>query len=229
MIPHRAGGMLAASSLEPQRAVLVLAGGESSRMGRPKAWLDLGGRPLLSHVVDIGLSVCPLVVVAASAGQALPELPGNVIRVDDPRDRLHQGPLSGALTGLEALARARVELAYIGSCDTPFISARHIEFMLGMLGGEAAHRAVVPETGPLDDRPHILHALSGAVRVPVARATASALLESGRRAIKDLYEGLGARRVGPSELPDPRAVINCNTPQEWARALAELGSASGTS
>lgn len=198
-------------------------------MGRPKAWLDLDGTPLLRHVVDVGLNVCPLVVVSATSGQTLPELPGEVIRVDDPDDRPHEGPLSGALTGLEALARTKVELAYVGSCDAPFVTASHIEFMLEALSRDAAHAAVVPETGPLDDGTRILHALSGAVRVQVARATASALLQSGRRAMKDLYGGLAARRVALAQLPDPRAIINCNTPEEWERAIAELAASEGSS
>src|SRR5215510_2774451 len=30
----------------------VTAGGRSSRMGRDKAWLELGGRPMIAHVLD---------------------------------------------------------------------------------------------------------------------------------------------------------------------------------
>ena len=64
------------------------------------------------------------------------------------------------------------------------------------------------------------NALGGAVRVTVARATAHALVQAGQRAIKTLYEGLAARRLAIASLPDPDAVLGCNTPDEWARVLS---------
>ena len=45
---------------------VILCGGESRRMGRPKAWLPFGPETLLQRVVRlIGEVVNPLVVVAA--------------------------------------------------------------------------------------------------------------------------------------------------------------------
>lgn len=191
-------------------------------MGRPKAWLDVRGRPALQRIVDIARAACPTVVVAAAPGQELPELPEGVIRVDDPADRAHQGPLSGIATGLGALAEEQVDLAYIGACDTIFLTIEHVWAMLDALARDRQHAAVVPESGPFDDGTRILHALCGAVRVPVARQTAAALLQAGNRAARSLYEGLAARRLSVARLPEPRVVRTCNTPQEWADAVAEL-------
>jgi len=38
--------------LEPVISGILLAGGTSSRLGRPKQLMELGGRPVLQHVVD---------------------------------------------------------------------------------------------------------------------------------------------------------------------------------
>lgn len=48
---------------------IVLAGGTSSRVGRPKQLLDLGGRPLLQHALDhaAGAGLDELVVVLGHA------------------------------------------------------------------------------------------------------------------------------------------------------------------
>ena len=62
---------------------VVLCGGRSSRMGRPKAWLPFGGEVLLQRVVRVvGEAVAPVVVVAAP-GQDVPSLPPEVEIVRD--------------------------------------------------------------------------------------------------------------------------------------------------
>ena len=60
-------------------AAIVLAGGASRRMGRPKALLDWHGTPLVHHVASILAGVCDPVVVVAAPGDELP-LPAGVER-----------------------------------------------------------------------------------------------------------------------------------------------------
>ena len=56
-------------------AAIVLAGGQSSRMGSPKAALDWHGSTLLRRVTGImGRVVAGPVVVVSAPGQVLPEL-----------------------------------------------------------------------------------------------------------------------------------------------------------
>src|SRR5215211_5340918 len=83
-------------------AGIVLAGGRSSRMGTPKAWLDWHGTTLLRRVCGIVARGAggPVVVVRAPR-QELPELPGGVRVVEDEREG--QGPLQGLLAGLRAV------------------------------------------------------------------------------------------------------------------------------
>lgn len=207
--------------LSPRRGVVIVAGGRSKRMGHDKAWLRIGSEHLVQRMARVALGAARWVVVVASPGQALPPLPGDAVRVDDPHARTGMGPLAGVLTGLETLMRSTVELAYLGSVDAVRVTTEHMTHMLDLLRDDAHHSAVVPETGPLDDGRRIVHGLSGAVRVSVAAATANALLRANTTSIRALYEGLGARRLDVDQLLDPDVVRACNTPEEWSTALAE--------
>src|SRR5436853_604633 len=109
---------------------IVLCGGQSSRMGRPKAWLPFGPEFMLQRVVRILSGVVSPVVVVAAVGQDLPELPARVEIIRDEYEAL--GPLAGLAAGLAAL-QGRVAAAYASSCDAPFLTAAFIEFMVAAL------------------------------------------------------------------------------------------------
>src|SRR5438105_9533019 len=96
-------------------SVIILAGGRSSRMGEPKAWLDFGGEPLLARVVGRLREAFPEFVVVAAPGQELPEV--GAARVED--EHPGEGPLGGMIAGLRAVTRP---LALVLSCDVPFVS-----------------------------------------------------------------------------------------------------------
>src|SRR5579871_1475260 len=109
---------------------VVLCGGQSSRMGRPKAWLPFGDELMLPRVVRLlGEAVAPIVVVAA-AGQDVPPLcPEIEIARDSQSGR---GPLQGLVAGLEAL-RDRVDAAYVSSCDVPFLRPAFVRRLIERL------------------------------------------------------------------------------------------------
>src|SRR5579875_1511202 len=96
---------------------VVLCGGESRRMGRPKAWLPFGPERLLQRVVRLVGAVARPIVVVAAPGQDLPDLPAEVGIVRDPV--AGRGPLAGLAAGLAAFAgRAdSVELVYATATD----------------------------------------------------------------------------------------------------------------
>ena len=65
-------------------AGIVLCGGQSSRMGRPKAWLPFGDEVMLTRVVRRLAEVVAPIVVVAAPGQEVPALPAEVEVVRDP-------------------------------------------------------------------------------------------------------------------------------------------------
>src|SRR6516225_8543681 len=97
---------------------IVVCGGESRRMGRPKAWLPFGSERMLERVVRLVSTAARPVIVVAAPDQELPPLPASVgLARDSVRGK---GPLQGLAAGLTALPED-VELAYATATDVPFL------------------------------------------------------------------------------------------------------------
>lgn len=196
---------------------VIVTGGGSRRMGRPKEWLELAGEPLLARVVRIVAGRCELVVVAAAADQVLPELAPEVRRVADPPEFQGQGPLVGLAQGLIALDEAGVVLAYLGSCDAARVTVDHVAYMLDRLHGGVADAVVAGAREGLR-----CHPLASAVRVAPARRAVEDLLAGGERRARRLFECLArVDFVAVTELADPRVLDSFNDPGEWEALLGE--------
>src|SRR3954451_25449858 len=125
----------------PRVGGVVLCGGQSSRMGRPKAWLPFGDELMLPRVVrTLGKVVGPLVVVAAP-GQDGPPVPAGVAIVRDPEQG--RGPLQGLAAGLAAV-RGQADAAYLSSCDVPFLRPAFVRRLIELLGD---YSICVPDAG----------------------------------------------------------------------------------
>ena len=189
-------------------AGIVLAGGRSSRMGTPKAWLDWHGTTLLDHVCGlVALGAGGPVVVVRAPGQELPELPAGVRVVDDAREG--RGPLQGLLAGLEAVEG---ELAFAASTDMPFL---HPDFVRAVCAAIGDADAAVPRTGG-HRQP-----FAAAYRTSLAPLIAE-LLAQGRTSPGELLARCRTRWL--DELPHPESLRNLNTRAEYQAALAEPGS-----
>jgi molybdopterin-guanine dinucleotide biosynthesis protein A len=112
---------------------ILLVGGRSTRMGRPKAGLDWHGEPLAARLARVlARAVGDGQVVAVRApGQDLPDLPGHVEVVADPTEG--DGPLRGLAGGLAAL-QGRADIAFASSVDAPFLHARFVTAVLAAVG-----------------------------------------------------------------------------------------------
>jgi len=186
---------------------LVLAGGRSRRMGRPKQELELGGLTLLERVVAAAREVAEEVVVVgdpAAAARVGAHAAADLVA--------GQGPLSGLAGGLAVCPEG---LHALLACDLPFVEPALLSRLEDLAGGADA---VVPA---VDGRRHPLCALYHSDCLETARSC----LAAGRRRMEDLLERVNVRSVGPEEaLPAPltRAVLNVNTPEDYQRALEAL-------
>lgn len=106
---------------EPAIPGFALAGGQSTRMGRDKALVELAGKPLIAYAVEC-LRAAGLEAAIAGARSTLhsfaPVLP------DAEPDR---GPLSGICTALQQVTG---DLAVFLSVDTPLLPASLLRYML---------------------------------------------------------------------------------------------------
>lgn len=200
---------------------LVLCGGQSSRMGSPKAWLPFGGERLLQRVVRVvGEAAWPIVVVAAE-GQEIPPLPAEVTVVRDAVSG--RGPLQGIAAGMEALA-PDLRAVFVSSTDVPFLHSALIRRLFALRGDD--HDIAVPRAG---GHYHPLSAVYGVE----ARAEIHALLAASRLRPFFLFERMRtviadeALLLEGDELRDAdptlRSLRNVNTREEYEAALAELG------
>ena len=199
---------------------VVLCGGRSSRMGRPKAWLPFGGELLLPRVVRLlGEAVDPVVVVAVP-GQDAPPLPGHIAVVRDEEDG--RGPLQGLAAGLKALGD-RIDAAYLSSCDAPFLRPAFVRRLIELLGNAVA---CVPRVG---DHYQPLAAVYRVEAIDAVRRLLAANRGGGvAPPLHSLFAAVPTRVVGDVELADVDSTFqtlrNLNTPEEYEAALRELAS-----
>ena len=117
---------------------LVLAGGKSSRMGRPKALLPIGasGETFFARVtrtlLDAGVEDIVVVVGAdAEAIRAGVGIPPASVRIIDNPD-YEQGQLTSLVAGLRALESAAARAALITLIDVPLVSVSTVRLLISV-------------------------------------------------------------------------------------------------
>jgi len=198
-------------------------------MGTAKAALEWEGSTLLARTLDVlrvGLDG-PLLVVR-SAGQGLPDLPGLVDVVDDPRPG--RGPVQGLAAGLAAVAD-RATSAFVCATDLPFLHPAFVRSVVMALEAPADPETEValPVVGGR------AHPLTAAYRTSLAEAADAAVVE-GRLRLTAFVEGCRVRRLDEAVLlsdpelaagdPGLASVTNLNSPQDLSRARARARAAS---
>ena len=199
-------------------SVVILAGGQSRRMGRDKralAWTpapDGSSQTLIQHVVATVAPLTDDVVLVANDDLAV----SGVRVVGD----LYPG--AGSLGGIySGLAAASHNLAFIAAADMPFLNPGLICYLVGR-----APRvdAVVPMT---DGRPEPMHAVYRKAVLKPARFR----IERRDLKVAPVFDAVSTVWVPEPELrlhdPHLRSFWNLNTPDDYERALA-LASSRGS-
>jgi molybdopterin-guanine dinucleotide biosynthesis protein A len=188
----------------------VMAGGKSRRMGRDKAFLEFGGKPLLAHMLQLAGSAAPVVRIVGPAEKLAGW--GEVIEDVVPG----RGPLGGIHA---ALSGSVTELNLVVAVDLPFVQPRFLSYLVGRAGSNTAV-VVVPRVGGR------LHPLCAVYRRSF-RERAARALAAGHNQIFPLLHPADTLLVEETELARlsfPCEMFdNLNTPEEYARARATLG------
>jgi len=200
-------------------AGVVLAGGRSTRMGRPKASLEWHGSTLLHRVTGIvGRAVDGRVVVVRARDQELPPLPPGVRLVEDAAEG--RGPLQGLAAGLAAVAD-EAAVAYVSSTDVPLL---HPAFV------RAVARATAEDVDVGLPFVHgFRHPLAAAYRTSLLPAVEKLIAEDRMRPAF-LFERSRVRELSEDDLlrdselakadPELLSVLNLNEPDDYERARA---------
>jgi molybdopterin-guanine dinucleotide biosynthesis protein A len=160
------------STLDQQFSAVILAGGNSSRMGRDKAWLEVGGQRLLERQIELVRATGAVEVFIS--GRADTDYEGLGLRV------LHdQFANVGPLAGIErALAATASPLLLVLAVD---LAAMSTELLRRLAAASATNVGAVPRlNGKLEPL--------AAFYPRASQALAVAQLEQGNFAVKDFAE-----------------------------------------
>jgi molybdopterin-guanine dinucleotide biosynthesis protein A/molybdopterin converting factor small subunit len=185
---------------------VVLAGGKSSRMGRPKSLLLFDDEPLIAHIVRALQRMFAETVIVTAPEQELPDLPAILVR----DEIAYQGPVGGIYYGLQA---ASGNFCFVTSCDVPFVNPALISHLASQISD---HDVVVPHW---ENRFQPLHAVYRTSVLPLLKE------QLERRELRPVYlfDKVRARKIGEDEIrrfdPEGLSFLNMNTPDDYARAL----------
>ncbi len=181
-----------------EAALLVLAGGESRRMGRPKAWIPVGDTVLLRHVLErLAPAFSEAIVSFAEPEQLEQHIPYRVVF----DRRRHAGPLAGLEAGLEA---ARHDVVFAVGCDMPYVTQSLAE--VAVAAARSCDAAIPRHDG-------LFEPLCGAYRKTALQAISGAL-DAGRYTAHDVA---GYLDVTWLEGNDPAQFESLNTPADFER------------
>jgi molybdopterin-guanine dinucleotide biosynthesis protein A len=116
--------------VDPSHTTLaILAGGEGSRMGKPKGELVIHGKPILEYLLERFDWPGPTMLVTAPGREHPSGWTKFSREVVDPV--FGKGPLRGILTALE---NATTQVVVVATVDMPLIEREHLEWMIDQLG-----------------------------------------------------------------------------------------------
>lgn len=195
--------------------LIILAGGEGKRVGKEKAFLEVGGRKLLDRILDqlklIQRQDEKIIIVTQGTGR-FRSYKNVEIREDIIPGR---GPLEGIYSGL-LFSQTKYNL--ILACDMPFLSAELLDFMLRI---ERDYQVLIPRPS---DQMEPLVAIYSRETLPIIEE----LLGQGNRRVSNLFSYLRVRYLSEPEIvrfgrPE-RLFFNVNTLSDLSRAneLAKL-------
>lgn len=184
---------------------LILAGGQSKRMGRDKARLPWGDRTVIEHMIETLRPVTDEIIVVAKNVASFSHLNARI--VEDLVLDAHA--LGGLYTGLTL---AEHEQCFVCACDAPLLNPSLIRFLIEEADG---YDLVIPRTvGGLQP----LHAV-------YSRSALPAIEKRLRRRQWDLQGLVSHLRVKTIETnvlrwfdPTGLSFFNLNTPEDYVMA-----------
>jgi molybdopterin-guanine dinucleotide biosynthesis protein A len=188
---------------------LVLAGGESRRMGSDKALLVRDGQSQLAHIAALLDQVTDRVFVSTRGDQQDESERSRFAQIVDRYEDI--GPIAGVMSALEEYPQADW---LVVACDLPNIDEATLQFLIDNRSQEKPFTAF---RSSYDDLPEPLCALY--------RSGCGSILR------KFVDDGMVCPRKmlirSDTELlkqPDPRSLDNINTPDDLQRSVLEATS-----
>lgn len=197
---------------------IILAGGKSSRMGSPKAFLEVGGRQIIQRVLDTVVPLFSKVILVTNNPEAYAYL-GMPMVNDTTKGR---GPLGGLEAGLAVSGEGR---NFVVACDMPFLDEKIITALIHQAAMYPETEIMVPKWQRGIEPLHAVYDRRVLQKVKEC-------LSRGDTRIKACFEGTALRYfdlAGWDQDELEKAFFNINVPEdlaqaeEWARDAGESG------
>jgi molybdopterin-guanine dinucleotide biosynthesis protein A len=185
-------------------AIVILAGGEGSRIGGGKPLVELAGERLIVRALRFARRFSDCVAVAVRDARQVGSVEAQLIP-----DNSVEGPLGGLLAGLEFARREGRGLLLVIPADMPFLPNDLLDRLLGAIGPD---QCAIAASGGSEHPVCSLWRAEAVERVPEYVAT-------GRRSLKGLADLVGKTRVDWDDAPDPFFNINSAADLEEAERL----------
>lgn len=219
---------MSARSSPPPFSAIVLAGGQSSRMGQDKALVSIGTQTLLQHVCAVAQQCASSVYVVTPWIERYQDLLSKTVanpvhfvpeQFLSETDTQH-GPLVGFAQGLTHLLQteliqtelAQTEWVLLLACDLPHLQAEVLQDWAALLPTvDAASIALLPRNPNGWWEP-----LCGFYRRRCLPDLEQFIAAGGRSFQRWLFQ----QGVQALPLVDPQLLWNCNTPEDVAACLS---------
>ncbi len=184
--------------LQTQATAIIMAGGDSSRMGIDKSMLPIKGKPLIKTICEQLRGSFDEILIRANEVDKFAFLGFEVVPDKVPE----QGPLMGIASALEASAN---ELNFVVACDIPKINLNCVNSMLNE-AIESQADIVIPVIG--EEKYEPLFAIYRKTALEAINKT----LSSGKRKITEVFTLCKVKHI---ELDNTDWLVNLNTMADY--------------
>jgi molybdopterin-guanine dinucleotide biosynthesis protein A len=180
---------------------IILAGGNSVRMGENKAFIQIDGAPLIARIHCLFKELFEEVIIVTNQKDLFKNFDSSIYTDLLP----DKGALGGLYTGIFF---SSFEYSFCVACDMPFIKRSLVQFLIKQTKDEDA---LVPRTR---DGLQPLHAIYSKKCLDAIRR----VIDQGQYKIIDFYDLVRVKIVEESDFlhldPKRESFINVNTPEE---------------
>lgn len=180
---------------------ILLAGGQSSRLGTDKSFVKVKGQPLIECLVAKLTRLSDDVIIVTNSPEKYDHLKTKLVGDIYPG----KGALGGIYSGLRAAANV---YSLVAACDMPFLDLNLLRYMILLAHG---HDVVIPRIEGLLEPLHAIYSKS--CLEPIDH-----LLARGGLKIIDFFPEVRVRYVEEEEVdifdPQHLSFFNVNTPSD---------------
>lgn len=181
---------------------IILSGGKSIRMGKNKAFIEIGGTPIINRVYTVFEKLFEEIIIVANQKELFLNLNAKIYS-DLLPDR---GALGGIYTGLFF---SSFQHTFCVACDMPFLNESVIQYLINSI---QEYDVVVPKT---KDGLQPLHAIYS----KSCLGSIKKIIDQGKLKIIDFYPEVKIKIIEEKEFyeldPMMKSFINVNTQEEF--------------